>query len=304
MKTWLIVFACAGCTSSSMQSLADLGAPVDDLAPVGDLAAPGLVASRPYMYKVPSGYDKSVPTPLVILLHGYAASGAIQESYFQLAPLADTKTFLYAYPDGTVDASGYRFWNATDACCDVGKTGVDDVAYLNAVLDDMEQKFNVDPQRVFLVGHSNGAFMAQRLACDSSSRIAAVVSLAGAAFKDQTKCAARSPVSIVEVHGDADTTVSYEGGASLYPGGAPFPSAHETVNDWAIKDGCTGMLTDGATLDLERGLAGAETQVAAYGGCPSAAVQLWTIHGGGHLPMLQPTWAETIYGFLSMNPKR
>ncbi|MEO7094385.1 MAG: alpha/beta fold hydrolase, partial [Polyangiales bacterium] len=157
----------------------------------------GLVSARPYDAKVPSGYDKTKPTPLVILLHGYGASGAIQEGYFKLGAVADEKTFLLATPDGTLDGSGKRFWDASDACCNFTKTKVDDVAYVAAIIDDMSAKYNVDPKRVYLVGHSNGGFMSHRAACELSPRIAAIVSLAGAQWKNAAKCAPTSPVSIL-----------------------------------------------------------------------------------------------------------
>src|SRR5262245_51236702 len=63
-----------------------------------------LVAARPYNLKVPQGYSPSTPTPLVLVLHGYGVNGAVQNIYFGTSPLADAKTFLLAYPDGTLDA--------------------------------------------------------------------------------------------------------------------------------------------------------------------------------------------------------
>ena len=70
----------------------------------------------PVVVHVPPSYDPAVPAPLILLLHGYGSSGAQQEAYMQFTPLSDEFGFLYAYPDGTRDANGYRFWNATDAC--------------------------------------------------------------------------------------------------------------------------------------------------------------------------------------------
>src|SRR3954454_9408403 len=102
--------------------------------------AGSIVAGRPYGFKVPTGYVSGTPTPLVILIHGYGASGAGQESYFQLGAVADEQTFLYATPDGTPDATGRRFWNADDACCDFFGTGVDDVGHLNAMIDDVSSR--------------------------------------------------------------------------------------------------------------------------------------------------------------------
>ena len=251
---------------------------------------------------MPTGYDKTKPTPLVVLLHGYTASGATQEAYFKFAPVADAKTFLYATPDGTQDNGGNRFWNATDACCNFDGSAVDDVAYINAVIDDVETKYNVDAKRVFLVGHSNGAFMAHRLACDSAPRIAAVAALAGDVWADATRCNPQSPVAVLQIHGTADTVIAYGGGknGSL----AVFPSATASIATWAAKNGCASTATAGAPLDLESVLLGSETTTAENTGCkPGGAALLWTIQGGAHVPALQSSFATTVYGFLAAHPK-
>ncbi|HEX7601675.1 MAG TPA: PHB depolymerase family esterase [Polyangiaceae bacterium] len=301
-----------GCGSSSDTPAVDAGTSldgsVDDAAASADGAldatpdSSSLVAARPFNLKVPTGYDKSKPTPLVVLLHGYTASGATQEAYFQFAPVADAKTFLYATPDGTQDKVGNRFWNATDACCNLDGSPVDDVAYINAVIDDVEKKYNVDTKRIFLVGHSNGAFMAHRLACDSAPRIAAIAALAGDVWADGTKCNPQNPVAILQIHGTADAVIAYAGGKNGNL--AVYPSAPASVATWAAKNGCASTATPGAPLDLDSVLLGSETTTVDYTGCQSGgAAFLWTIQGGTHLPTLQGSFATTVYGFLAAHPK-
>ena len=262
-----------------------------------------LVVDRPYDVTTPSKYDPNVPTPLVVLLHGYTATAKIQDGYFLMSALAERKNFLLALPNGTVDPLGENFWNASDACCDGYQSGVDDVAYLKAVIGDMKARFNVDPKRVYAVGHSNGGFMAHRLACDLSTEIAGIVSLAGGAYADASKCSPAEPVAVLQVHGDEDETVTYEGGTSLYPGGAPYPSAKDTVATWAKKNGCADDLTEtGTRLDLETQLAGAETTVARHA-CTKGAAELWTIVGGRHIPSFDETWGDSHHEFLQAHPK-
>jgi polyhydroxybutyrate depolymerase len=303
----LATISSGGCSSSSAKSV--------DAAREGGGDAGSIVAARPYNFKLPSGYDRNNATPLVIDLHGYAVSGVGQEGYFQFGAIADEQTFLYAYPDGTLDLKNNRFWNADDACCNFFAGVVDDVAYLNAMIDDISTRYNVDPKRIFIVGHSNGAFMSHRLACDLSDRVAAIASLAGATWNDASKCNPSNHVSVLDVHGDADTVINYGGGsvpADLFAPGdppetqPPYPSEAETMATWAAKNGCTDDLTPNVlTLDLDTMLAGAETSESAYAGCPTGVdVELWTIHGGSHVPSLaSPTWAESIYAFLKAHPK-
>jgi polyhydroxybutyrate depolymerase len=289
----------ADAQAGDSSSLIDGGADARDAA-AND--ASSIILARPYTLKVPSGYDASKPTPLLVMFHGYSATGAIEESYFRIGDVVDAHGFLYAYGDGTIDSQGKRFWNATDGCCNIDGKSVDDVAYAGAIMDDVASKYNVDPKRIFVIGHSNGGFMVHRLACDLAPRVAAIVSLAGAVWNDPARCNPTSPVSILDVHGDADATISYTGG-----GNPPYPSEATTMATWAAKNGCTGALApNGKTLDLDTSLAGAETVEKAYGGCPAGIdVELWTIQGGAHIPTLaRPTWADEVWGFLSAHPKK
>ena len=275
-----------------------------DSAPAVDEAA--LVAARPFHEKVPKGYDASKATPLIVLLHGFGVDGATQLAVFGFGALADERNVIIAYPDGTNGKDDNRYWNATDACCGAGKNPPDDVAYLTAVVHDVEKRYHVDPKQVFVVGHSNGGFMAHRLACERADVFAAAVSLAGAQWTDVSHCKPSRPVSVLQVHGDADGTIAYGGGNNVQADGSEvtYPSAAQTVADWAKLDGCTGALADsGTTLDLETSLAGNETKVSRYAGCPAGvSVELWTIQGGSHIPEFGPTWGTSVLDFLEAHP--
>lgn len=272
-----------------------------DLTPAGppDMGPSNqLVIDRPYEFDEPDSYDGS-PTPLVVLLHGYSVRGSIQRALFLLGPAVNAHGFFLAYPDGTVDSQGNRFWNATDACCNRDQSTVDDVAYIDAVIDDMRAHYNIDPRRIYLTGHSNGAFMAHRYACDRAHRVAAIVALAGDTWKDPSKCAPSEPVAVVQAHGDKDESIPYDG----RPG---MPSAKESVTTWAGKNGCTLMPTDTSQppLDLDKGLPGAETTRERFTGCKSSgAAELWTIVGGGHVPGFSTTWTDEMWRFFAAHPK-
>ncbi|HEY8090128.1 MAG TPA: hypothetical protein VIF09_19840 [Polyangiaceae bacterium] len=315
-----------GCSSSSSShgtgpadaSTADSTSPSDaqsealaDARPTDDVPAidaTGIVAARPYTLHVPSGYKAGTPTPVLFMFHGFGISGDVEEAYMQLQGVSDAHGFLYVYSTGTLSKPtdgglGSTFWNATNACCDFYDSGVDDVQYFDAMLDDLQSKYSVDPKRVFVVGHSNGGFMSHRLACDRASRVAAIVSLEGAQWLDLSKCNPSAPVSVVEVHGDADQTIYFDGGSTQ---SAAYPGALATMGDWGSRNGCTGALAaTGQTLDLVADLPGSETAVEAYAGCPPGIdAQLWLVHGGVHIPTLtQPGWGETVWTFLSAHPR-
>jgi polyhydroxybutyrate depolymerase len=272
-------------------------------ADAGPYVPDPLITARPYANVVPVGYAAGTPTPLVVLLHGYTASGATQEAYFRLTAVAQARTFLLALPDGT-GATGSQFWNATDACCGFGQT-VDDVAYLTAVIRDMQARYSVDAKRIFLVGHSNGGFMSHRMACDRSELIAGIVSLAGAVWADTARCTPSSPVNVLQVHGTLDAVIQYGGGVAL-AGQPPYPGAETTVRTWATKNQCTGSMLEGigGDLDLVADVPFSETQRQRFTGCPAgAAAELWRIRGGSHVPAFNGDWANTLYTWLQAHPK-
>ncbi len=251
---------------------------------------------------MPTSYDASTPAPLLIVLHGYTGSGASIRSYFGLDDAAQSKGVIVVYPDGTRNAGGTSFWNATDACCGFGQTAVDDSAYLMAVVDKVQRDYRVDPKRVFFAGHSNGGFMSYRMACEYPDRVAAIVSLAGATFADAKACTPMQPVSVAQVHGTNDATISYTGGQIV---GHPYPSAAITTETWADYDHCgSPPSVTGKTLDLESAIDGAETAVSASSSCPDGiGVELWTIKGGSHGPALSPAFGAAVIDFLLAHPK-
>ena len=256
---------------------------------------------RPVELRVPSDYTPEEPAPLLILLHGYSANAALQESYFSLEGAAHERGMLYAVPEGLVDGMGNQYWNASEACCDFFGTMVDDSAYLRGLIDEISGVYEVDPKRVYFVGHSNGGFMSHRMACDHADTVAAIVSLAGALDDMGAGCTASEPVSVLQVHGTMDETILYDGGDLL---GNVYTSASETVVFWAGENGCDATATDDpASLDLDDGLAGAETTVSRHEGCAGGEAELWSIQGGSHIPDLGASWAPAILDFLMAHPK-
>jgi len=283
--------------------------------PSGRLDALVVGGDRPVDVALPPGLDPSVPAPLLILLHGYGSSGDEEEAYLRLGAAAARSGMIYLHPDGTTDSNGARFWNATEACCDVDGSRVDDSSYLAALIAEIGTHVAVDPRRVFIVGHSNGAFMSYRMACDHADTIAAIVSLAGAPPADPAACRPSEPVAILQVQGSADDQVRVEGGSltgNLAPGDdrlMAYPPLEASLAEWATFDGCSGTRTlSTTTLDLDRILVGAngpdETAVSAHESCrPGGAVELWMIQGGGHGPEFTDDFAARVVAFLLSHAK-
>ena len=251
---------------------------------------------------VPESYHADRPVPLVLLLHGYSSNGAEQESYLKFTPESDRRGFVYVYPEGTLDGHSDQFWNATDACCDFDRSGVDDSGFLSDLIRKLQAAYRIDAKRVYVIGHSNGAFMAFRFACDHADQVTAIATLAGATWQDPSKCKPSGPVGVLAIHGTDDETIAYAGGTNI---GSAYPSAQRTAADWLGFDHCAGTGTKAPALDLVTDLPGAETSVIDYtAGCAGgSSVRRWTINGGRHVPAVGPAFAPAVMDYLLAQAK-
>jgi polyhydroxybutyrate depolymerase len=155
---------------------------------------------------------------------------------------------------------------------------------------------------VYFWGHSNGAFMSYRMACDHAGDIAAIASLAGAMWEDVTMCTPSEPVATLEIHGTADPVILYDGGLI---GTNAYPPVTTTVADWVSFNKCNATPdTSLPPLDLDSVLPGDETTVTQYDGCANGTTsELWTIAGGSHIPTLSSTFTPDVIGWLLAQKK-
>ncbi|ACZ32107.1 putative lipoprotein [Xylanimonas cellulosilytica DSM 15894] len=303
------LLALAGCSgdappTSPTATPTVLAPDVSAAPPAIEPGSTGTVAlgDRPFALTVPDGYDPATPVPLVVGLHGYTSKSADLVQYLGLDAQSQSEGFLLAAPDGTTDAHDAPFWNATNACCNFFGAGIDDSAYLADVIATVEAQYAVDPARVVVVGHSNGGFMALRMACEHADVVTAVASIAGAQVLDPADCDPARPVNVLQVHGSSDETIAYDGGSN--GGGRQYPGAVGTVEAWRALDGCTAEPQDGEPLDLEAAREGAETSVRTSPGCADGTeVALWTIDGGRHVPTWTDAGREAIVGWLLDHPR-
>ena len=252
---------------------------------------------------VPSSYSDDSAAPLIVLLHTYGRTGAVQDEYMSLSALADDYGFIMVAPDGTPSEADNnpRYWNASAACCVWEDTELDDSGYIASIIDMIKKEYRIDPKRVYILGHSNGGFMAHRLAHDHSGTIAAIASIAG---PDQSveRPTPPNPVHVLHIHGDADSAIAYEGGEIR---GAVYPGARQSVENWAARNECAGGGSEAGTLDLDGTLSGMESTVTRYtNGCKSGgSAELWTISGGAHIPELSDHFTRLVVEWLLAHPK-
>lgn len=256
---------------------------------------------RLFGFYVGQGYDPATPTALVVALHGYTSNTQEVFDFFGLPEIADQRGLLVALPEGSQNRQGDRFWNASHACCDFYGVGIDDSTYITEVIQAVDEGYAVDPGRVFVVGHSNGGFMAHRMACEHPDLIAAVASVSGA-MDIEPDCEPSRAVSVLQVHGDADETVLFDGG---FIEGVPYTSAEATVSFWQDANSCpVDAGQAGAILDADTLVAGEDLTPTTWAGCRDGTqVGLWTITGGSHVPDLTSDFTEAVVDWFEANAR-
>jgi len=179
------------------------------------------IGGREVIVYVPGRMPAAGTRALVVVLHGGLGNAtrianAQSESGLNMDAVAERYGFVVAYLNGTpvTRRLGDRVlgWNAGGGCCGMSaENGIDDVAYLSGAVDDLVQRYGIDHTRVYGIGHSNGAMMTERLACETRL-YAAVVAISGPLETDTSRCAAAQGARILAIHGADDRNVPLAGG--------------------------------------------------------------------------------------------
>lgn len=247
--------------------------------------------SRSYLEYVPEG--ATGPLPVVFVLHGEGGEARVAEEYFELNAIAEEKGFAVVYPAG-IDKS----WNDGRGIPPGGTRGVDDVAFVRAVLDDVAARHRVDRTRVFATGMSTGGMMCHRLADEASDMMTAVAPVSAAIPAPILEgFRLERPVSAMLLQGDSDPIIPI-GGGFVYPRGihrrGEVASLEATLGKYLEGDQIRGEPTR-TTLE-DAAADGTTTEVIAYPpGEGGALVVVYMVKGGGHnLPGRErdfPEWA-------------
>jgi len=232
----------------------------------GTLVSSGV--TRAYLLYIPKSYQPSVPTPLVITIHGFAQWPAHQMQLSHWNDLADQYGFIVVYPSGTHFPLRWHTGGANAA----DTSPEQDVTFISDLIDKLASQYNIDPSRIYANGLSNGGGMSFVLSCKLSERIAAVGLVAGAYVYPWEECLPARLVPAVVFHGTADPIVPYQGGPSR-SFAVPFPAIPQWVAALASHHECDEMPTELPT--------GGEVSGVQYANC-TAEVVFYTITGGGH----------------------
>ena len=252
-------------------------------------------SERSYLVHVHPQYVKDTPTPVVLAFHGGGANARNMVAFSGLNQKADQSGFIVVYPDGSGRLERMLTFNAGNCCGQAAARNVDDVAFVRHILDDLEGIANVDRNRVFATGMSNGAMMAYRLASEMSDRIAAIAPVSGPmGTKD---CRPGRAVSVMHFHGEADEFAPFSGGKGRGPSGTEFYSVDHSISAWVNANGCNKSPRVIQLPDREKDGTTVK-QVRYESGKEGAEVVLVIIKGGGHTwpgnePRMQSLGAST-----------
>ncbi len=263
-----------------------------------DVTIPEMLGGeRPALLVVPVGYRPDRTWPLVILLHGYSASAYILDCLLGMSERSDSHGLVVLLPDGTVNSEQFLFWNAWPPCCDFEGSNVDDVGYLRGLIDEAKATLSIDPERVFLVGHSNGGFMSTRMACEASDLVAGIVSIAGSMSPElNVPCTPARPLSLLAIHGTNDNVIGYEGGSI---GKRAYIDSDTLVERWLGFNDCTPTVETGEPLDFDLSVTGAETNPTSWPECAEGTrVDRWKMMGSSHVPGFSTALQDSLADWL------
>lgn len=230
---------------------------------------------RTFRVYVPTSYNASSPVPLVLNLHGYTSNAVQQEFYGNFIGIADTANFILVHPQGLtvsgLDTTGFG-WTSFKPM----STPNTDLQFLEELMDHIIAQYNINTNRVYCAGMSNGGFMSYDLACFLSDRIAAIASVAGSMnFQHFPACNPNKPMPIMQIHGTADDVVDYNGSVSDV-------NIDTLVNFFVDFNNCNPSPTFTALPDINTSDRSTAEHYVYTGGDNGSSVELYKIIGGGH----------------------
>lgn len=230
--------------------------------------------TREYIVYVPEIYDENSSTPLMFNFHGFTSQAAGHLAATRMRPVADTTGFILVYPQGSLFL-GSTHWNV--GAWTNGSTA-DDLGFTEAMIDTLSTKYNIDLDRVYACGFSNGGYFSYELACKLSHRIAAIGSVGGKMSSETfDACNPTHPIPVVSIHGTADFVVSYFGsqpfGSKTVPETTEYWNSYNDTESIPVMEDIPNINTaDGSTVEY----------YSYANGDDCTSVDHYRVNGGGH----------------------
>ncbi len=250
--------------------------------------------TRTYTLHVPAMHSVKTPMPLAVLLHPAFLSGDRMQRLTGFNRIADQYGYIVAYPDGV-----RRVWNLESESDGrpLGGSRANDAGFIHALIDDLQQRYPIDPTRIYIAGASAGSMLTHRLVTQSPRFAAAATVMGTFPQKLLTQDASQRPIPMLIIHGTDDRIVPYAGGnVNLGPGASiNLLSAPDTATHYAARNLCERPTKPATLIDADPA-DGTRTHRTLYpNGRDGATVVLYAVEGGGHT---WPGQASTLLTFL------
>lgn len=234
--------------------------------------------TRHYRLYIPPAFAEQSNLPLVFNLHGLGSNAFQQEFYSKMNEVADTAGFIICYPEGINNS-----WNSG-----FDLNGTDDVGFIDVLIDELLKNYNIDLNRVYSCGMSNGGYQSYYLACELPNRFAAIASVTGTMFPSvYNSCDPNRSMPVLQIHGTNDNTVLYNGSAAATP-------IEQVIKFWVENNLCTAEGDTSAIADVDT-TDNSTAQLISYTNCDdNSAVQFYKIFNGEH------TWPDAAVDLLGV----
>lgn len=236
--------------------------------------------NRIYDVFLPSSHNNSTELPVILDLHGFSSNANEQREISDFTDLAEENDFIMVWPQALATGpncllagvSG-KYWNANWGI------EVEDINFIDNLIDQLAEDYNVDLKRVYVTGLSNGGFMVYSIACALSERVAAVASVAGSMTEDllNTTCQPARQIPVMHVHGTDDAVIFWDGEESCQDG---IAAINDVVSFWRTNAGCSDTFMEASYEDIDTS-DGSTARMLTYNNCGNK-MKFLIIDNGGH----------------------
>ena len=243
---------------------------------------------REYIIYIPNSYDGTSAVPLLFNFHGFGGSASEFINDADMRAEAEANSFILVYPQGSC-LNGASYWNPCPIDGD-NKSTADDVGFVEAMISEISSQYNLDMERIYAAGYSNGGMMAYGLANYKSDLIAAVASVSGSMLD----CLGDTshPMPVVHLHGTSDGVIPYDGSND-------YSSVQSTLDYWTSFNNTISTPT--INVDTTGGMT---IEHYVYGqGDNSVSVEHYKYIGGDHVWFNEPHQGQNasnlVWSFMS-----
>ena len=230
---------------------------------------------RDFIVYIPDSYEHISKSAAVFVFHGFGGSNDQIMFNSDINSIAERENFIVVYPQGS-SFFGYPHWNVGGW---TNSSSVDDVGLIDFLIELISQEYNINHDRIYATGMSNGGFFSFLLGCQLSEKFAAVASVTGSMTNETfNECNPQREVPVLQIHGTDDSIVTYNGNSAIGSIGVSQVLSYWSSNNYCSTNPEVSDITDSNPNDnihVQRFLFD--------GGINGSVVEHYKIYGGEHV---------------------